>query len=422
MTDHSLFGILLKRKYVIGHPSIGPVSDGTFWKNGAPMKRLIHAAVLVGLSALIALAIAEGAARLIRPLSTVEYRVDPDVGQMLVPGQQARWVHLDYDAEVLTNSAGFHDVEHEIDKPSDVYRIVVLGDSFIEGLSVSIEEGFTRQLLSKLQREVTGQRIEVINLGVSGVGPAQYLRMLDRRGLAYHPDLVIMAIYPENDFWDSFEPLSGAPSKAFYRLTPHGALQYVPPDASKLTVRLRPFLRKSAFLNLLRQGVALTTLERQLGRLGIFQAPGVAGDHSMDWGVYDDALPDPWPEAYCTTLQVISASGRLAREHGAKFLALTIGSVAMVEDRWEELFRDYPAAKPATMNAERPFAMIDDLGLKEGFAVVDLAKPFRRDFQASHQSRSWPHDGHWNPSGHKYAAQLLAEHLVANRARYNLPD
>ncbi len=386
------------------------------------MRRTFHTLVLFGFSVLFAFAFGEGGARLIRPQSTVEYRVDPDVGQILASNQRARWVHEDYDAEVTTNSAGFHDVEHRTDKPANVYRVVVLGDSFIEGLAVPIASGFTQQLESLLQLEVKNARLEVINLAVSGVGPAQYLRMLEQRGIAYKPDLVLMAVYPENDFWDSYHGLSGGPSKAFYALQTDGTLQYIPPDASTLTVKMRPFLRKSAFLTLLRQGITLTPLESQLGRLGLLQAPGIANDHSMEWGVYDAALPDPWPDAYRTTLRTIEASRDLANRHGAAFVAMTIGSVAMIEDRWEELFSRYPAARPMRLDFYHPFTAIADLGRLQRFAVIDLVEPFRQDFLASRTSRSWPHDGHWNPHGHRFAAEIVARHLLAHRQEYKLSN
>ncbi|HLZ34369.1 MAG TPA: SGNH/GDSL hydrolase family protein [Nitrospira sp.] len=385
------------------------------------MKRPLQTFFLFGFSTLLALALAEGVTRQVHPQPTVEYRVDPEVGQILVANQRARWVHEDYDVEITTNSGGFHDVEHRIEKPMDTYRIVVLGDSFVEGLAVPIESGFTQQLESLLQPEVKNARLEVLNLAVSGVGPAQYLRMLERRGISYKPDLVLMAVYPENDFWDSYYGLSGGPSKAFYAIGSNESLQYIPPEAAKITVKIRPFLRRSAFLTLLREGITLTSLESQLGRLGVLQAPGVVGNHK-DWGIYDAALPDPWPEAYRTTLRIIDASRNLASRHGAEFLVMTIGSVAMVEDRWSELYSSYPAAKAMILDVHRPFTAIADLGREQGFAVIDLADPFRQDFLRSKTSRSWPHDGHWNNNGHRLAAEIVARYLLAHRYEYRLPN
>src|SRR5262249_4865122 len=152
-----------------------------------------------------------------------------------------------------TNGAGFHDVEHATEKPDDVYRILVLGDSYIEALQVSIEEGFTQRLERELGSRVGGKRIEVINLGVSGSGPPQYYRILEQKGLAYTPDLVIMAVLPDNDFRDSLPALSGAVFKSYYSIRSDGTLEYIPPDLSGLGAHYRSILRRSAFLHLIRK-------------------------------------------------------------------------------------------------------------------------------------------------------------------------
>jgi hypothetical protein len=368
---------------------------------------------------------AEGITRIIRPVSTVEYHVDPEIGQTLVANQQARWVHEDYNQTVTTNSAGFHDYEHAVWKPRNVYRVIVVGDSFIEALSAPIESGFTQQLEQLLQSEVRDQRVEVINLGVGGIGPAQYLRILETKGMAYHPDVVIMSVFPDNDFWDSYEPLSAAPSKVFYRLQPDGSMQYVPAQASLVTVKARPWLRKSAFLALLRTELSFTPIESWMGRLGMLQAPGVATERSLqwsEWGVYIADHPDPWAEAYRTTLHAIKSSHGLAVKAGAQFTIMLIGSVATVEDRWDEALEHYAEAKSMRWNFEAPFTAITELGSQAGFGVINLVRPFREDFLASKKSRSWPHDGHWNPAGNQLAAEVVSRHLIAHREQYHLPN
>ncbi|PWT73778.1 MAG: hypothetical protein C5B60_07745 [Chloroflexi bacterium] len=376
-------------------------------------------------SILLGSVLAEGLTRLALPFSTVEYRVDPNVGQILVANQRTRWMHQDYDEVVETNSAGFHDVEHQITKPADVYRIVVLGDSFIEALSAPIELGFTQQLEELLHREVKTQHIEVINLGVGGMGPAQHLRMLEAKGMTYQPDLVIMSVFPDNDFWDSSEQLSWSPSKVFYRLQPNGSLKYMPADNSWVTAKLRPGLRKSAFLTTLRAGMNATNIETWLGRMGLLAAPGVAVEKTMrwsEWGVYLADHPEPWPDAYRTTLECIKSASELSTSAGARFLVMLIGSVATVEDRWDEALSAYSEANTLRWDFEHPFSEITELGQRTRNDVINLVPLFREDFRATKISRSWSHDGHWNPSGNRLAAEILTRHLLANRSQYSLAD
>ncbi len=174
-----------------------------------------------------------------------------------------------------------HDVEHELDKPEGAYRIAVLGDSYIEALQLPIEEGFAQQLEPFLQRRLKGQRVEVINLRVSGIGPARYYRMLEVKGLRYKPDLVVMAVFPENDVWDSHPAYSDAVFKPFSAIRGAGTLKYLPPQTAGLDHDAWPLLRRSAFLQLVRKGIASWAMERWLAHLG-FLAPAGGLSGSLD--------------------------------------------------------------------------------------------------------------------------------------------
>jgi hypothetical protein len=85
-----------------------------------------------------------------------------------------------------------------LEKSRDVYRILILGDSFAFGEGVEIEERFDRQLKSLLIR---GKRPEIINAGVMGYGTDQEFLYFIHEGLKFNPDLVILMTY-ENDLED----------------------------------------------------------------------------------------------------------------------------------------------------------------------------------------------------------------------------
>jgi hypothetical protein len=261
-------------------------------------------------------------------------------------------------------------------------------------------------------------------MGTGGMGPAQHLRMLEARGIAYHPDLVIMSIFPNNDFWDSYEPLSGTPSKVFYRLQVDGSLEYIPADSSWITATVRPALRKSALLRMLRDGINHTSLETWFVRVRLLAAAGLTDQtmQSSEWGVYLEDHPEPWPDAYRTTLQCIKSASNLSFREGVKFAVMLIGSVAAVEDRWQEAFASYAEAKSLNWDFEYPFAAITALGRQAGFEVINLLPRFREDYLKTRISRSWLHDGHWHSSGHELAAETIAWHLRAHRTQYRLPN
>jgi lysophospholipase L1-like esterase len=97
-------------------------------------------------------------------------------------------------------------------------RIVVLGDSVVEGWGVEVDQRFTSLLATRL-----GPGYEVVNLGVRGYGLLQELEYLKVKGLHYAPDHVLFGI-TYNDLWvrsaewralvRKFEKMEGS---AFYR-------------------------------------------------------------------------------------------------------------------------------------------------------------------------------------------------------------
>jgi hypothetical protein len=72
-------------------------------------------------------------------------------------------------------------------------RVLMLGDSITFGSGVRDEETFCALM---------AQRYDVVNLGVEGYGTDQELLKLEREGLAYHPDVVVLNFTVANDIWN----------------------------------------------------------------------------------------------------------------------------------------------------------------------------------------------------------------------------
>jgi len=100
----------------------------------------------------------------------------------------------------------YPDTEHyfvEPIKPSNVFRIVVLGDS--QTISVPYEISYPKLLQEFLDKQdLGGIKIEVYDAGAPGHSPYQYYLTLNERLLKFKPDLVIVAFYIGNDFLDLY--------------------------------------------------------------------------------------------------------------------------------------------------------------------------------------------------------------------------
>jgi lysophospholipase L1-like esterase len=94
--------------------------------------------------------------------------------------------------EISLNSEGFRDVETRKQKPSSVFRIVCLGDSWTFGWNVGTTHSYPQQLQDLLRREFPEANFEVLNLGVAGYSSLHGLRLLETRVLDLNPDVVVV--------------------------------------------------------------------------------------------------------------------------------------------------------------------------------------------------------------------------------------
>ena len=141
-----------------------------------------------------------------RTLPPYEFRIpDPVLGWRLLPNTHYLYQTWEFSVNVDYNSHGWRDIEHEYSKRLGVFRIVVLGDSYMEAYTVNREDAFHRQL-EKFARD-SGKQIEVLNLGVGGYGTLQAYLALVEEGLKYTPDLVVLGFHFGNDLLDNSRAL-----------------------------------------------------------------------------------------------------------------------------------------------------------------------------------------------------------------------
>ena len=95
-----------------------------------------------------------------------------------------------YEFTVKSNSVGLNSPEVELEKPADTMRIVTLGDSRTMAEGVGFERLYSRRLESLFRTSDFGRRVEVINGGVSGYSSYQGRVQLEKKLLAYQPEIV----------------------------------------------------------------------------------------------------------------------------------------------------------------------------------------------------------------------------------------
>ncbi len=123
---------------------------------------------------------------------------NPKIGYEPIPHLDATGQSFQYYGyQGVSNSLGFRDREHPVEKVSDSKRIIVLGDSIAAGLWVKNDEDVFPAVLEK-ELLKKGLPAEVMNFGVLGYNTQQEVETLKEKGLRYKPDLVVLA-YCLND-------------------------------------------------------------------------------------------------------------------------------------------------------------------------------------------------------------------------------
>jgi lysophospholipase L1-like esterase len=145
---------------------------------------------------LIALLLAEGALRIRSGAGSGQglrslHEVRPDRPWIfgLRPGARSR-ISATGDVLYEVNADGFRGPLRTAAKPPGVFRVVVLGDSVAFGYGVAEADSFVRRMEALLSE---AQPVEVLNFGVGGYNPYNEAAQFADLGVAYAPDLVLVA-------------------------------------------------------------------------------------------------------------------------------------------------------------------------------------------------------------------------------------
>src|SRR3989338_2613375 len=120
-------------------------------------------------------------------------QLDPIVKFKGIPGSVCTSRTQEWNVTNKHNSFGLRSPETTLEKSKDTFRILFLGDSFVQGYGVNEEKSFPRLVEIKLNDQYKGQpKIEVINSGVPNYSPLIEYLYLKNDGLKFNPDLVIL--------------------------------------------------------------------------------------------------------------------------------------------------------------------------------------------------------------------------------------
>jgi lysophospholipase L1-like esterase len=389
-------------------------------------QRLAYKIVLFTFSLFVTCGFCEIIVRLVRPqptFSKILLMVSDHYTQCdflpftLKQGYEAKSPSQEYPGRLVSvhvNTLGLRGPETSIDKPSDVKRILILGDSYTFGVYCEDEEIYPR-VLERLYQE-QGKKVEVLNAGYAdGYTPDEHYAWLNRRGFSFKPDLVIYGFFIGNDIqeirtegWRDLDK-RGLPTKIE---NPNLWVDHAGRLRSKISdtrtegtqmIYRAPILRESHLLVLLNRKISAIIDKRKIDERK--KNSGEGWLRALDFVVYPRTA-EIYKEKEVAFNRLVQGMSDTVNETGAKFLVLMIPLNYQVEPDYF-LKLHYP---DKALEIKREY--FEELGTdltKKKIEYIDLLRAMK-----SHpEVKYYPRNGevHFNPRGHEFTARQLKSRL-----------
>mgnify|MGYP005845191853 CR=1 FL=1 len=386
------------------------------------MTRGLRRVAARALALLLGLLLVEGLLRLAQVAYPAFDRPTPGLRRWGIPdaegwavGESRTWVKL--------NVQGARDVDHEIAKPANTLRIVVVGDSYTDAFEVEREESFPAVAERRLAAcpALAGRSVETINLGRRGYGTTEELLALRRFGFAYDPDWVVLAFLTGNDFRNNSRALQGS-DRPYHVYDEDGTLvldeSYMESADFQRWTGWRGdlwygLLNRSRLFQLLRH------LERRIKGLlesAARESEGEGFEPGLDDRVYLEPEDAAWRSAWRVTEGVIRQMHEEVRAHDARFLLLTLSNAIQVHP--DRALRERHRRRIGARDLFYPDRRLRSFAEQQGIDALVLAPELRawaeRKETCVHGFQEpWLCRGHWNAVGHRLAGERLAERICA---------
>lgn len=280
------------------------------------------------------------------------------------------------DFDFRLNSQGFKDVEFEEKKRPGARRIIGIGDSFVFGVVP-----YRHNFLTLLEAELG---CEVLNMGIAGTDPPDYLEILRAEGLRLSPDAVLVHFFIGNDF------TSGRTATAPPRLYLAAAFRFVRALAGwSFPARLGQRYDDSA----------PTFSDKKYRQLAAIRA------RIFHKTLYPNVLEICLPEVRAALLGMKEAAAR----RGARLIVVLVPDELQLNKALRAAVLSDLGWREEELDLAKNNRALGAALKKDGIEAVDLLPAFEKE--SFRRSLYKPNDSHWNVAGNALAARILAAEL-----------
>jgi lysophospholipase L1-like esterase len=367
-------------------------------------------------SCFLCAAVAEIAARVARArnpesISARYTERDPVRGWRHRPGARGRFGAAEY----VINSHGLRDVERPVPPPARTERVLILGDSFAEGFSVSLADAVPQAL----ERELRGHgcAVEVVGGGTVGYSTDQEYLFYRDEGAAYGARTVVLLFYYNDVLYNARGAApDGAPKPLFSFVGGHPHIKNYPLPARTCRPAAAPWRGSAALAwvrGRLRKGAPSVYDALAWARFWPAIRPG---DVPQEMEIYLRDQPPAMVQAWQQTEHLLALLAAEARSHGARLMIAHVPSKMEVSGRDWKLTARWYRVDERTFDRRRVARLLEDAGRRLEIPVLDLTGALYQADAGRSRGPYFEYGGHWNALGHSVAAHEIAAAL--GRARW----
>ena len=362
------------------------------------MKRLLKISSIF----LITLLLLESALRLstLIHLDSALFIDDPDVGYRMRP-------HLSLPA-LQTNDRGYNDIDRAAENRSGKTRLAFIGDSYVFG-AVPRSQNFVSRIQARA--DSAGAPVDVLNMGIAGAGPENYLGVVQKDVMDMDVDIVSVLFFVGNDIKEAH-----------------------PDFVTRVWLgTAREVLRKPYRMRLSSEYFYIARLFRATRRLlkeRMGQDQGVVGardgsfsrdlfleiehQRSAIFKIEQSALVQ---ESYVEAVRTLQRMADLTKQAGKRFFVVLAPDEVQVSSEVRASLMDEYDLDAAHYDFEQAQQILKEALAARGILVLDLL-PFFTEEDAP-TPLYIPSNTHWNKEGNDLAADkiwtFLNEHVLAMR-------
>lgn len=311
------------------------------------------------------------------------------------------------------NSVGLRDREYSLDKPQNSFRVLMVGDSYIEGQGVRVEETVSKILERSLGEKVKDKKIEVINAGILSYSPLLEYLYLKHRGLKLNPDLVILnfdesdiiddLIYESELIKDSQGLPAGFPKPVILPENFYEGKQFLP----FVPTLVKKFLHQNSALYLVIANSVKTKkllIYPEIGKIEI-----IPGNPLKDKLITTRDKVENYEALWAITKRNLKWIVELLNENKVRLLLNIYPYAHQVSaTEWSEGRKAW-SLEPKIYTHDRDFQTLESFASLEKVPFHSMVPDFRSE---QNHPLFFKVDGHWTKLGHQVAARSLEKYLL----------